>query len=663
MRLHHHALGILADPYPQRRDWREVAWLDRVVERVRVGLAARWRLAGWQQQRFVDAVEQHTVRLDQLSAHDRAQALVDLSRRLRHAGPQDALAAEAFAQVRITAGAVLGMRHFASQIRGGRVMLQGCLVEMETGEGKTLTATLPAATMALAGRKVHVVTVNDYLAERDAQQMRPVYAALGLSTGLVLETMSPDEKQAQYRCDIVYCTSKTVTFDYLRDRVELGQRMAPLKLAMDRMVAGVPSTTMLPGLQFAIVDEADSIFVDEARTPLVISRSRPDPTMEAHYRQTMALARQLHEGEHYTLNEQGRRAELTAAGSEWLAQEAEPLGGLWRGRLRREELVCQALVALHGFERDIHYIVRDGKVMIVDDNTGRVMPDRSWERGLQQLMEVKEGVDISAEKETMARISFQLFFRRYLTLSGMSGTCREVAGEIAEVYGISSVRVAPHRPSRRQQQPTRVLATAEDRWRAVEAAILDCRARGQPVLVGTRSIAASEELSRRLTAQGIPHEVLNAKQDDTEAAIVAEAGQCGRVTIATNMAGRGTDIKLTDEARERGGLHVIVCERHDNARVDRQLVGRCARQGDPGSWQALLSLDDELLHDFWPWATQALQHALRRQPEAAWLQTLSAAWYRLAQRRRENAHEQLRKALLASDFRTRQNLSFSGQME
>jgi preprotein translocase subunit SecA len=661
--MSHYALAALADAYPQRRDWREVSWLDRLGERVRSAVSGRLRLTPWHMNRFVDAVERATEACDAMDDAARASELADVRLALRRDGPVDEIAARAFALIRVASGRILGMRHFPSQIRGAYVMLNGHLAEMDTGEGKTLTATLAAATMALCGRHVHVVTVNDYLAERDAAQMGPLFEAVGLTTGLVVERMSAEEKPSAYRADIVYCTSKILTFDYLRDRISLGNRMSPLKMSLDRLADGAGAATMLCGLQYAIVDEADSIFVDEARTPLIISRATRDTAMEAWYQQALSLARELEVDEHYTLSEHGRRVELSDAGCAFLEASAEALGGLWRGRMRREEVVRQALSAVHGFRRDIDYIVRDGKVMIVDENTGRVMPDRSWERGLQQLMEVKEGVEISPEKETLGRISFQLFFRRYQVLAGMSGTCREVAGEIGEVYGVPTVRVQPNRPSRRLRLPMLVLPDSAQRWCTVLDEIRRCRAQGQPVLVGTRSILASEALSGLLDAAGIEHQMLNAKQDGEEAEIVARAGTPGRVTIATNMAGRGTDIKLSPEAEQAGGLHVILTEGHDNARVDRQLMGRCARQGDPGSWQAIVSLEDELLRGFVPSLIGTLRKMLLQQPESRLWQAAACHIYRLAQSRVEAQHRKVRRDLLKSEFRTRQNLSFSGQME
>ncbi|MDO8742366.1 MAG: DEAD/DEAH box helicase [bacterium] len=661
------AQALIGDLYPQRRGWGEVPWLDRAAERVRAALVAWLQATPARMERFLAQVEAASVVIDATPAADLTGLLTELRRGLRCRGFEDALAARCFALVRRFAGELLGMRHFPAQIRGGYVLLHGYVAEMATGEGKTLAATLPAATAALAGLAVHVVTVNDYLARRDAEQMRPLYAALGLTTGLVLEGMKPEEKVREYRADIVYCTNKTLVFDYLRDRIELGSRMQLLTMALDRFTGRTRNGVMLRGLQFAIVDEADSVFIDEARTPLIISAERRDADAEGFYAEAIRLARQLETDVDFEMGSNGRVPYLTAAGRRRLTDMTSELSGLWRGELRAQEAVRQALSALHGFRRDVHYIVREhegvDKVMIVDENTGRVMPDRSWERGLQQLIELKEGVPASPEKEVMARISYQLFFRRYLRLSGMTGTCREVAGELADVYGLGVVRILPQRPLCRRLLPTRIFAHAEERWQAVIGAIAERRAAGQAVLVGTRSIAASEALSVRLETAGIAHRVLNAKQDQAEAEVVEQAGGGGCVTIATNMAGRGTDICLDDGVLAAGGLHVVLTEGHDNARVDRQLIGRCARQGDPGSAQCFLSLEDELPSGFLPAVGKRIAAALAATPHDKVLQSLARGFYRVAQWRTEQAQCRVRRRLLSADFQLRRALSFSGKME
>src|SRR3954470_23758641 len=514
--------------------------------------------------------------------------------RLRRASAfTEDLAGEAFALVRAAAQATLGMRHFDVQLVGGMALLQGRVAEMETGEGKTLTATLAAATAAMAGHAVHVITVNDYLAERDAQHLRPLYQALGLTVGCVVHGMEPQARRAAYRCDVTYCSNKEITFDYLRDRLVLGGRPRPIAQRLDVLAgAGSGERLLLRGLQFAIVDEADSVLVDEARTPLILSASLSASDEQTVYRQALALARELGRDD-YSIDE--RTVELTGRGRDRLRALATPLGGLWSGPRRSERLVAQALTALELFERDKHYVVRDGKVQIVDEFTGRLMADRSWEQGLHQLIEIKEECEVTGRRETLARISYQRFFRRYLHLSGMTGTASEVADELFAVYRLRVARIPTHRPVQRRRLADRVYGRAADKWSPIVQAIAARHAAGQPVLVGTRSVAASEKLARLLDEAGLAYRLLNARQDADEAAIVAQAGERGRITVATNMAGRGTDIKLGAGVAELGGLHVICTELHDAFRIDRQLMGRCGRQGDPGSVRQYMALDDDVI--------------------------------------------------------------------
>jgi preprotein translocase subunit SecA len=579
--------------------------------------------------------------------------LADLRLRLRREGFTEAAVGGAFAQVRAAAERTIGQRHHDVQLVGAWAMLRGMIAEMETGEGKTLTATLAAATAALAGRAVHVITVNDYLAQRDADALRPVYEALGLSVGCVVHGMEPPARTAAYRCDVVYCSNKEITFDYLRDRLAMGGRPRPIAGHIDALAGGGRSL-LLRGLDFAIVDEADSVLVDEARTPLILSSPIDAAKEEPVYRQALELARTLR-AEHYRTEES--RIELTAAGKARVRELAEPLGGIWNGPRRSALFVRQALTALYLFDRDKHYLVRDGKVQIIDENTGRLMPDRSWEQGLHQLIELKEGVEVTGRRETLARISYQRFFRRYRHLAGMTGTAAEVAGELWAVYRLRVARIPTHRPVRRLRLPDRVFGRADDKWRAVIQAIEQRALTGQPVLVGTRSVAASEHLASLLEKAQLPFRLLNARQDADEAAIVAQAGERGRITVATNMAGRGTDIKLGEGVTGLGGLHVICTERHDSGRIDRQLFGRCGRQGDPGSCEAILAADDDL----------AATHA--RLP-SAWLANLERVpsrtgrlLYWIAQRRAEAAHSRARQQLLQMDESLGDMLAFSGRGE
>jgi preprotein translocase subunit SecA len=479
---------------------------------------------------------------------------------------------------------------------GGWVLLHGMVAEMETGEGKTLTATLPACTAALAGLPVHVVTVNDYLAARDAETMGPLYRLLGLSVGTVVSQMDTAARRGAYACDVTYCTNKQLVFDYLWDRISLEGSSSRMKLRIERLAGGPQRSEKLiqRGLHFAIVDEADSVLVDEARTPLIISERGGDTVEQEIYVTAVELARALERNVDFEIDDRDRQVDLLEAGRARLAELGEPQGGIWRGQLRREALACQALSALHCFHLDQHYLVQGEKIEIIDEYTGRVMPDRSWEHGLHQMIEVKEGVPVTGRQQPRARISYQRFFRRYLHLAGMTGTAREVAGELSSVYRLPVVGIPTNRPVRRRSAGERVLRSADEKWEAVAARVAALYDAGRPVLVGTRSVEASERLSALLTEAVLPHRVLNARQDQEEALIIREAGEPGRITVATNMAGRGTDICLAAGVAERGGLHVIATERHEARRIDRQLFGRCGRQGDPGSYESFVSLEDAL---------------------------------------------------------------------
>ncbi len=643
--------------YPERVEERSDA-LKRVL-RAAAYVTGRHRTARVRLRSIVARVQAHEASVAGLAGEELRLRALELRPRLRQGGLTEDLCAEAFALVRHASAAILGQRHHDVQLVGGWAMLQGMLAEMETGEGKTLTATLAAATAALAGRNVHVITVNDYLAERDAAKLRPLYEALGLSVGCIVHGMEPPLRLAAYGSDVCYCSNKELAFDYLRDRLKLGGRPRPIAATLGRLAAREDAEPpLLRGLQFAIVDEADSVLIDEARTPLILATEKDSSQEEATYRQALKLASALEAGAYRLVDEQ---VELTPSGKETLAGLAADLAGLWTGPRRRERLVVQALTALHLFHRDKHYLVAEDKVQIIDENTGRLMPDRSWEQGLHQLIELKEGCPLSAQRATLARISYQVFFRRYLHLCGMTGTASEVAGELWAVYRLRVARIETHRPVQRLLRPERVFAAAEGRWQAVLEAIRASAAAGRPVLVGTRSVGASEQLAGLLEQAGIPFRLLNARQDAAEAEIVAQAGEPGRVTVATNMAGRGTDIQLGADVKAGGGLLVICTERHDSGRIDRQLYGRCARQGDPGECLTLLSLEDELVTSRLP----VLGKLARRLggPSGELPRWLGRALVRSAQGRAEASHSRMRQDLLRSGQSQEDLLAFAGRGE
>ena len=585
-------------------------------------------------------------------------ATLALRERLRGALHDDRQVAESFALVREVAGRELGMRHFDVQLRGGFALLRGMVAEMETGEGKTLTATLAAATAALGGVPVHVVTVNDYLAERDAAAMSPVYRALGLSVGIIVHGLTPAQRRSAYACDITYGSNKEMAFDYLRDRLAMSGRPQNLAMKLRRLNrrGQEGDGVVMRGLHFAIVDEADSVLVDEARTPLIISRQTDAENERLWAEAALQLAAELEPDLHYQLRRDERRVELTRQGCELLERVGTSRGGIWLSRIRREESARQSLTALHLFQAGDHYLVRDGKVQIIDEYTGRIMADRSWSDGLHQLVEAKEGCEVTSRKVPMARMTYQRYFRRYRRLAGMTGTAREVTGEFWNVYRLPVLAIPTNRPGRRVRLPTRIYRGTDEKWAAVAARAAEISTRGRPVLIGTRSVAASEAVSARLHAAGLAHVVLSAAQDLQEAEIIAEAGQCGRITVATNMAGRGVDIRIDPQAVGLGGLHVILTERHDARRIDRQLEGRSGRQGDPGSTEALLSLEDPLLE-------LIKLPLLRRLGAVDSGRLLGNLLFRLAQKRAERTHARARQQLLLQDRKLGVILAFSGGME
>lgn len=613
----------------------------------------------WLYKRFLTQIHKEADVLTPLADGDLDNYRVELQKSLRKQGVTDKLLVKSFALIREVSGRTLGMRHFDSQLLGGLAMFHGNIAEMQTGEGKTLTATLSAATAAMAGIPVHVVTVNDYLTARDAEEMSPVYTALGLKLGVIVHGLSPRERRAIYASDVVYCTNKELVFDYLKDSIVLAGKDHQLHRHAERLKGnqGMLGKLMLRGLHFAIVDEADSVLLDEARTPLIISG--PEINQEDQflvYQQAMDIARDLDKTLHYKVIDREHRLEYTDEGEHEVLRLTDGLGPYWIGRVRCLELIHQALTALHLFDLDKHYLVDDGKIMIVDEHTGRVMADRTWERGLHQLIEIKEGCELSKPRETLAKISFQNFFRFYHHLGGMTGTAKEVVHELWTVYGLPVVYIPTNRPSLRKRLGRWVLKDEGLKWDKVVNRITKLHGKGRPILVGTHSVSASELLSEKLRGANIEHQLLNAKQDELEADIVAQAGDAGRVTIATNMAGRGTDIKLSSEVEEGGGLHVILTELHEASRIDRQLEGRSARQGDRGSFEVILSLDDSILTQSY---AKTLKFVLRLPIPEFFSRALAFRIMRRAQKQLEAEHTRVRADLLKADQQQRETLSFT----
>lgn len=618
--------GPLLGDYPMRRDTPRAPWAGWWP---RAGVAlpdAGPRLA---------AIRAQQARWAALSTLEFRAHLRRLRGRLARDGLGGAHRVRALGCVAAVAQRVLGRNPYDSQLRCAEALLDGQLAEMATGEGKTLAAALAAAVAALAGVPVHVMTANDYLAARDAAQLGHLYAALGLRTGVVLGVTSPDERRAAYACDLTYATAREIAFDHLRDRAHLTAQGTALQRCAARLAGDAPPPLLLRGLCMAIVDEADSLLVDEATMPLVLAETQDDPGHRAACFQALVLARRLVPGEHVHLDAERRSIGWTDAGTERLEAMADGLGGAWLNRRHRQDLVGAALVALHGLVRDRHYLVREARVELLDAVTGRAAPGRVWARGLQTLVELKEGCPVTPPTRTSAQTSYQRFFLRYLRLSGISGTLAECRPELQAVYGLRTVAVPLRCPSQRVLHAPTVFATAQARAEAVPARVQALLAAGRPVLVGVDSVAEAQRLSELLQAAGIEHQVLDAQHDADEAAIVAMAGQAGAVTVATRMAGRGTDIELGAGVAARGGLHVLCCQDNASARLDRQLIGRAARQGDPGSAEVWHALDASI----WQSAGASVGLLRRRQPEEHGALRVPAALVRMWTRRLQGRHE------------------------
>ncbi|MBN1441061.1 MAG: preprotein translocase subunit SecA [Planctomycetes bacterium] len=586
--------------------------------------------------RQVEAVNSFEPEMQALSDEKLQGKTEEFRHRLAEGATVDDLLPEAFAAVRESARRNLRtstgvpMRHFDVQIIGGIVLHQGKIAEMATGEGKTLVATLSAYLNALPQRGVHIVTVNDYLAQRDRDWMAPVYEGAGMTAGAIQSEMDSQERQAQYVCDITYGTNNEFGFDYLRDNMKTDVRDQVQKRR-----------------HYAIVDEVDSILIDEARTPLIISG--PAELSTEKYYVANRVGKRLRRGQDFDVKEKERSILLTEAGIE----KAESMVGVKSFYVGKDmewpHLIEQALKAQHVFKRDVDYVVRDGEVVIVDEFTGRLMEGRTWSEGLHQAVEAKEGLTIRRENQTLATITLQNFFKLYEKLSGMTGTAMTEAGEFDHTYKLDVVSIPTNRPICRLDHGDVVYRTAREKYHAIVEEIVEINSQDRPILVGTTSIEKSELLAGMLKRRGIQHHVLNAKQHAREAEIIKEAGQPGRVTIATNMAGRGTDIILGERVAEKGGLHVIGTERHEARRIDNQLRGRCARQGDPGSSKFFLCLEDDLMRRF---ASDRVSAILKRLGMKEG-EEISHPWVTKsiarAQKKVEAYHFEIRKNLLEYD--------------
>ena len=538
-----------------------------------------------------------------------------------------------------------GEKPYMVQIMGALGLFHGQIVEMVTGEGKTLTAAVAAAILGWLRRPVHVITVNDYLAQRDAESRSPIYRRCGLTAASVLNETQEPQRYSAYRQPIVYTTQKELVADWLRDQLRLTRIADPVStrwLLSNPSVQGrwrgasAGPSILVPGLHIAIVDEADAVLIDEAVTPLIIAQPRGEDAQAALYERARDLAEGLDTETDFTVELVKRRAKLTSEGREKVAsmlQTDEHV--IWHATRRREELVEQALVAAHCYHHRQHYQIVEDQVVIVDEYTGRFMPDRQWQHGLHQAVEAKHQLEITADRDTLASMSFQRFFRQYHHLCGMTGTAADAKAELETTYGVP-VRVIPtNRPLQRERMKDLIFVAAHDKWQAILEEIEAIHAQGRPILVGTRSIEASELLSEMLTERNLTHQVLNAVHHNDEAKIIERAGEPGSIVVATNMAGRGTDIKLAEGVTKMGGLHVLMTERHTASRIDRQFTGRAGRQGDPGSSRTIISLEDDLVLKYAPRSAQALRRMFVRQnsPLPGWTQKAHNLAQRRAQRK------------------------------
>ena len=523
--------------------------------------------------------------------------------RRKKAKVDDEELAIALAAVREAAARKTGLRPYKEQLIGALALHKGYLAEMATGEGKTLTASLAAILNGWSGLPCHVITVNDYLAERDAKWFKELFSFCKVTVGYVVGEMEPHERKRNYNHDVVYTTSKEICADFLRDRIQLMMVKESTRCVLRKLLSPSGSHAdrlTMRGMHTAIIDEADSVLIDEAVTPLIISRQNDNEFQHGAAESARKIAQNLELDTHYTIDPLYKEVTLLDSADEVMDEVLETIPVQWRNLARRHEIVKQAISAKEFFHLGKQYIIKDGKIVIVDESTGRPMPMRSWGEGLHQAIEAKENVELTPPNETIARMSFQRFFRLFKRLSGMSGTAKEGAGEFWKIYQLPVMQIPTHKPCIRAHLPEQVFKTQEDKWSAILDEIIKVHATERPILIGTRTIQASEHLAGLLKERGMAFNLLNATNTKDEASIVANAGHRGLITIATNMAGRGTDIKLSKDVAELGGLHVIATERHESQRVDRQLFGRAGRQGDPGSCISFVSLEDELYQRFSP---------------------------------------------------------------
>ncbi len=552
-------------------------------------------------QKMANSILQQSYLLQGFSNQELQQQLLLLKQAYRRRKKNHTSLQQTFALITEVASRTLGMRPYEVQILAAIALSHGYLAEMATGEGKSLTACFPAILAAWQTKPCHIITVNDYLAERDTEELAPLYQFCDISVDWIGSKMNLSARQKGYAADVVYITSKELLADFLRDQLQLKgcQNTEQQRLRQANDPSSFPmGALVMRGIDTAIIDEADSVLIDEAITPLLISQPQKNVSFQNTIIETQKFAEALTTDIDYRVDSRYREINLTETGKKTISQKAGSLPGIFQNEQRCKELVLTCLLAKEFYRRDDNYVVTDNKVLIVDEFSGRMMPGRSWRQGLHQAIEARENLPLSNPNETLARLSFQNFFRMFQNLCGLTGTAQEVATEFWDIYQLSVVSIPTHRSCQRKTLKKQYYLGQEKKWQAICAEIACCQASGQPVLVGTRSLAASNILAEMLTSQAIPFQLLNALNHKKEAEVIASAGQLGKVTIATNMAGRGADIKLDKKVIHLGGLHVILSEHHESKRIDRQLLGRCARQGNPGSVRNYASLEDDLLQKY-----------------------------------------------------------------
>jgi preprotein translocase subunit SecA len=613
-----------------------------------IPLTTSGRLARWAYE--LDRVNALEKRIKTLSDSELRKESLSLRYRARSGEPFRLLLPEAYALVREAGRRTIDMRHFDVQILGGTAMFYRSIVEMQTGEGKTLTATLPMYLNALIGKGALLATVNDYLAKRDAEWMEPIYNALGMKVGIIQTEMQQDQRREAYHCDVTYGTAKEFGFDFLRDRLLLRRIREGEHDLLGAMLDGAVQENEKPVQResfFALIDEADSILIDEASTPLIISAlPTEDEKREVEcYRWAAEVASQFKEDLDYEYDHEKRKVELTRAGRMKARLIDKPVTLDDTGLYHIYEFVQRAIFVKREYQRDEQYVVRKGEIVIVDEFTGRLGEGRKWRDGIHQAVEAKEGVEVTVATGQAARVTVQDYFLRFENIAGMTGTAAASKGELRKIYRCKVIPVPTNRPPKRVKLPTRIFATEAAKWNAIIQEVIDLHKTGRPILIGTRTIDKSIILAGLLKKAGIEHNVLNAYHIAKEAEIVARAGEWGKVTVSTNMAGRGTDIKIPETVKEIGGLHVICTEMHESARIDRQLIGRCGRQGDPGTYRQYLSMEDELLEKaFGPKKAKKYKKLGQRNPNRNFNRRIGL--FRRAQRKVETKSFRNRKTML-----------------